>query len=535
MPPVAPGLPPPLPGPAVSPNAGPNLAISKVIFAGVTAYPEADLRAIAGDLTGAAVPAGRIEDARRAILDLYRRDGYVYTAVSAQISNGELTFVASEGYIAEIKLDGDQGPFANQVLRFLNHLLDARPLKTTVLERWLLLTSDIPGVSVRSTLRRSTGDPGALTLVATLTRKAVSALLSADNRAYQYTGPEEGLAVVDFNSFSEFGERTELAFFHSLDNSTQIFGQGSFETFLGGSGLKLRLYGGAGNDVPTGPLANQGYFGFTTIFGTQFSYPLIRERQQTLNISAYFDAIQSKIDTNTGPNNAAVPYSYDSLRILRLSADYVWFDTWAGDNHSATNAASLKLSQGLHALGATTTEGNEAARVGERTDLFKINFDLARTQALCNPWANATISLRGALSGQYSPDILPPSEEYFLGGAHFNRGYYAGQVTGDSAVTGTIELLLDTPLPAPGAIPFNPTAQFYLFYDAGQAWDNQPAQKNVTLRSVGIGIRFYPTGTAQYEFDLEGAQRLNLFPNGSGPSISALPGQAVYWQVLARF
>lgn len=80
LPGVAPGLAPPSAGAPVSPEAGPRLQITSVGFEGVTAYPQSTLHALTGDRVGPAIPAGRIELARRAILDRCRRDGYVYTA-----------------------------------------------------------------------------------------------------------------------------------------------------------------------------------------------------------------------------------------------------------------------------------------------------------------------------------------------------------------------------------------------------------------------------------------------------------------------
>ena len=50
------------------------------------------------------------------------------------------------------------------------------------------------------------------------------------------------LAIVDFNSFSEYGERTEAQIYHTYNN-TQTFGQASSEFFVGSSGLKVRVYG----------------------------------------------------------------------------------------------------------------------------------------------------------------------------------------------------------------------------------------------------------------------------------------------------
>ena len=50
----------------------------------------------------------------------------------------------------------------------------------------------------------------------------------------------------------------------------------------------------------------------------------------------------------------------------------------------------------------------------------------------------------GLLTGQWSPNILPPAEQFYLGGARFTRGYYAGQVPGDKALAATVELQLNT-------------------------------------------------------------------------------------------
>ena len=136
--------------------------------------------------------------------------------------------------------------------------------------------------------------PGALNLVAQVSRQKISGLATIDNRAFRETGPIEFLGLLDFNSFSQFGEKTELSFYHAFPNS-QNFGQASTEMFLGASGLKGRVYGGYGATVPTGTLGQQGYNGTTTVFGAALSYPVIRSRQQTLNVNLAFDALDSDI------------------------------------------------------------------------------------------------------------------------------------------------------------------------------------------------------------------------------------------------
>ena len=53
--------------------------------------------------------------------------------------------------------------------------------------------------------------------------------------------------MLDFNSFTEFGEKTEISYYHTFPNS-QNFGQVSTEMFIGASGLKGKVYGGYGSD-----------------------------------------------------------------------------------------------------------------------------------------------------------------------------------------------------------------------------------------------------------------------------------------------
>ena len=130
-------LPPLPPATPTGPAPAADVAIRGVRIEGVTAYPEPRVAALASGLTGPAVPLAKIDEARLAILNLYRGDGYVLTTVSASIgANGQLRFLVTEGRIADVKLEGDIGPAGTQVLRFLDHLTQVRPIDTATLERW---------------------------------------------------------------------------------------------------------------------------------------------------------------------------------------------------------------------------------------------------------------------------------------------------------------------------------------------------------------------------------------------------------------
>lgn len=241
LPPVGPGVRLPTPTePALTAKAG-TVAITSISVEGATAFPATRLEQAVRIVRSPAVPVREIEAARLALLNLYREAGYVFTTVDAAVDReGRLRLQVNEAQITEVRLDGEIGPAGTQLLRFLNWLVGLRPLDIATLERQLLLAQDMPGITVRTVLRPAGTAPGALSLIAQVARRPVGGYVTADNRGFRLTGPEQGLAVVQFNSFTELGERSELALFYAAGR-TQIFGQASTELFLGGSGLRLRL------------------------------------------------------------------------------------------------------------------------------------------------------------------------------------------------------------------------------------------------------------------------------------------------------
>ena len=518
--------------PAASPAL--DVAVRDVVVVGATAFPQERLRAVTAGLVGLRVPLARIEAARTALVSLYRTSGFVLSTVSATVTAAsELRFNVIEGRITAVKLDGDIGPAGVQVLRFLNHLTQASPLDNATLERWLLLAQDIPGVTVRAVLQPSLGDPGALTLVAQVERVRMNGLLTVDNRAFRQTGPVQGLAILDFNSFTQFGEKTEVSIYHT-DGGTQNFGQASTEFFAGGSGLKVRLSGGTGRAQPSDFLRVIGYRGLTTVLGATATYPLIRARDQTLNLVANLDLIDTETRTDSGPYGQGARASRDSLRVGRLGAEYAIEDTLAGDARPAVNFVGIRGSQGLPFLGGTTNNNRLPGRLHERVDFTKASIELSRTQTLFTPWAGASVALRARVVGQVAANVLPPSEKFFLGGSEITRGFYSGQVTGDNALAGSLELQLNTALDFTAwRVPIPVTAQFYAFYDRGETWENQRIDPATRLSSEGVGMRVNITRFT--EFDVEGVVRNTRLPVGTAGIVKPLKADAAYWRVLTRF
>ncbi len=506
--------------------------VTAVAVEGSTILTADETATIAAGLVGPSVPTSAIEEARLTLLRRYRDASYPLVTVSATLTAaGRLRYAVTEGRIAEVQLDGDIGPAGTTVLSFLQNLVQPGPVNTSALERWLLLAQDVPGVSVQTILRPSETEPGALTMVAKVSRNPISGMLAVDNRAYRFTGPVEMLAVASFNSFTSLGERTDLSIFKSPLNPTQIFGQAAYETFIGTSGLKVRIYGGMGNSRPSGTLGTVGFNGQTQIAGTQVSYPVLYSRQQKLNILGMFDLINSSTYLSA---SGSAPNSKDFLRVFRVGGDYALLDNYLGETRSAVNQANIRVSHGIQGLGSSHTGSTSLGRQGSALDFTKINVELSRTQTLFSPWADASVSLLTLVTGQGSRNVLPSAEAFYLGGMRFTRGFYSGEVTGDNALAASAELQLNTTVQT--SITGSPReigVQYYGFYDWGQTWQNRALDTNQRLRSFGLGIRAALSPSLQ--LDVEGVYRLTRQPTGSASTVRPLGGQAVYWRLVARY
>ncbi|HVY16870.1 MAG TPA: ShlB/FhaC/HecB family hemolysin secretion/activation protein [Rhodopila sp.] len=525
---VAPGM--KLPGEEGYPNQVPAIpvAVTSIVVEGVTTFPPSEINRLTQGLVGPNTPATAIEAARLAILRKYRDGGYPLVTVSASVNRtGVLRFVVVEGRISDVKLEGDIGPAGTKVLGFLHNLIQDGPSKTSVIERWLLLAQDVPGVTLQTVLRPSETEPGSLVLVARVSRTAISGFALADNRAYRDTGPVESLAVLGYNSLTSLGERSEVSIYKSLTNWTQIFGQADVEMFIGNSGLKFRVYGGSGTTDPSGTLATANYHGVTQVGGFAFSYPLLYSRREKLNLVGMFDLF----DTST---TGAGIETHDSLRIIRFGADYARLDQVFGATHPAENRVSFRINRGFDGLGSTHTGQATLSRPGEVMDFTSLTGTISRNQTLFSPWRDSTVSLLMELSGQKSGDILPPEEQYHLGGLESVRGYYAGEVAGDSALATTLELQLNTTAHIDAfGLSHDVGLQFYTYYDWGESWQNRALDYATHVSSIGIGVR--SALTRFLEYDMEGVTRLNRQPASSNAAVAPLDAQAFYWRVLVRF
>ncbi|HZK90678.1 MAG TPA: POTRA domain-containing protein [Stellaceae bacterium] len=522
QPEVLPPAPPPSAGAVEAPEGGP-VRVDAVRVQGVTVYDEAALKALYGDAVGAAVPRTRLDEIVRELQTKYREDGYILTVVHGQFerANGRIVFLiqAVEGYIGDVKLDGDIGPAGDLVYRMLKKLTDKRPVNNSDLERALLLANDVPGVTVKAVLRRQSNEPGAVELVAQLSRKALSGFATYDNRGSHEAGPNEMLLSGATNSFTSVGERVEALLFSTL-NREQIFGQVNADAFLAADGLHLHAFFGDGNNQPGGILAATGFNGDLSIGGGELSYPIFRGRRFNLSVNTDVDTYNSDISLTSIGNTA---FSASHLLTWRGGASADAQDALFFDFPAATSL-NIKVSHGLL--------GTSDQRPGNNVHFDKVSGDLTRVQ---NLWtiADVATALKVSIGGQFSNDILPTNEKFYLGGTRFGRGFFSGEVTGDRAIGSTIEFQENDKLEhLPFANPdFVLPAQFYQFYDFGRGYNLAPSDQDFTIQSLGLGVRSDLTDWLFVE--LEGLHRLITHPQG--PSVAVEAEYAFFTRVTVHY
>src|SRR5712691_4621317 len=356
-------------------------------------------------------------------------------------------------------------------------------------------------------------------LVAQLSRKEISGLLNFDNRGPKEAGPPEILVSGSTNSYTNFGESVQALLFSTF-NREQIFGQINADAFLNSDGVRLRGYYGHGNSVPGGILAATGFNGGLEIGGTSVSYPIVRSRRFNLFTDFAVDTYHSAI-TLSGAGTPST--SGSDLWMWRAATAIDVQDQLFFDFPAATS---------LNAKGSHGFLGRDTTRPLNDSHFYKVSGDLTRVQDLLTIGTVRT-ALKSSVGGQYSQNILPPSEKYFLGGTRFGRGFFNGEVTGDRAIGTTLELQANTifteiPLLNPA---YSLPAQFYGFWDFGRGYNLAPADINHTIQSVGLGIRSDLTSWLFLETD--GVHRLTTHPQGK--SVATEAGYAFFTRVTMHY
>jgi len=188
--------------------------------------------------------------------------------------------------------------------------------------------------------------------------------------------------------------------------------------------------------------------------------------------------------SNVSESDLFGPIYNDYIRTVSLTSDYRLQDNFGGNNYF-----TLTYRQGLGTFGASRFGDDMLSRDGASGNFSVMDLWFTRYQTLSDAW-----SVKIAAAGQIASGPLFTSQQFYLGGAAFGRGYGSAEISGDNGAAGSFELRFDQKL----NFRYLTGYQLYSFVDAGAAWnDGFSYRDGLALTSAGAGVRFFLGGDLQ--------------------------------------
>jgi len=477
--PAAPGLVPPS-------NAGAlSITLTRVVVEGGFPDMAAETRAITDRVVGRRVTVADLYAAAGALESAYGGAGYALARVVVPPQkldpHGAFRLVIVDGYVESIDVKGVPERQRGVVSARLAPLIGRRHVKLTEIERRVLLASDVPGLTLKSTLS-SGAATGGTTLVVQGTEGWLTGASGIDNDLPRSLQNWESTRSLQINSPFGYGEQfyftatTGYDVLKLFDGTIpiQIFG-GGFVMPIGADGLTINpeYVNAITRPAPaTGVPATTGYYQRADL---RASYPLIRTRRETLTLSG------------------ALEWDQEYMRPSGFPADlydddyYVWrgrADSLTSLNGGAGVSASGWLSQGL---GGRTGVGSPTplSQQGASPYFTKFNITARYTQPLPSMFS---LMLYGAGQTSFGKPLMI-AEQMSLDGPIAVSGYPTGTFVVDEGALARAELGRTFLFPVYGTqLPVEPYA-----FGAGAvgAIDMATAVQQATLHvgSVGLGAR----------------------------------------------
>ena len=484
------------------PDVDLSLTIKKVVIEGSTVFDQGDFQPIFSKYTGREVPVAVIFQMAAEATAFYRGKGYILSQVIVppqEVDGGVVRLQVVEGYVDNVVVEGEDGSRRDLVLAMTSKITRSRPLHSDDLERYLLLAGDLAGLQVQGFLSPSSSAPGAATLTVKTTYDRFEAAFQVANYGSEYVGPWTGSFGITENSLLGLHERIGVRLQTAPSVDELLFGEIVGSVPIGTEGTTV--YGRLSNSAsdPGNGLQQFGVTNDSLYVTVGARHPLIRSRRQNLFIDGRFDWVDLNSDSTTFGD-----ISDDKLRVLRLTADYDFVDSWFGALMPAVTTISGRISIGLDAFGATKSGDPLASRTGADGTFTTLWADFQRQQRLPMRGVNLLVAARG----QYAFEELLSSEEIGFGGMDFLRGYDPSTILGDRGIAGKAELQYTRPVDFGQYLQ---SYQLYAFLDAGVIeninFDGLGNNKTNALYSTGGGIRLASANSL--EFDLGLAALLN--------------------------
>ncbi|MDB5805683.1 MAG: polypeptide-transport-associated domain protein ShlB-type [Betaproteobacteria bacterium] len=403
------------PRPLIPPRLKTEVHVKGFVFSGNTLYTQEQLQAIARPLLKPVMSLGEIQLLAEQITERMHADGYLVAsaAVPAQkIKDGLVRIDILEGKLESLRIIGNQRYSDERITSYLAPLQAAPALTDKALERSLLLLNELPGVTARGTLAPG-AQYGQTNLDVEISERRFRAAAGLNN----YGSPELGRAradlSLDFFNPLRIGDHVNVRLIEA-QNSQLGLGRIGYDFALAPA-WRVSLAAARIDYRVAGAFSALQLSGNSLTREASLAYAWVRTRGTSLTVTA------GARDVRT--NQEALGQSLGGLHVRAGYTTLSGYTTYGGG-----------LTSGLAAI---TSNGRGQAGAGIAGDGIRLKTELDVTHARPLP-GDFEISQRVALT--LSPDALPDTEKFSLGGPDSVRAFPIAQLRGDEGFLSVTEV-----------------------------------------------------------------------------------------------
>jgi len=489
-----------------------SVDVKSIQILGNTLVETDTLHGLVADAEGKTLTLDQLDEMATRISRYYRGRGqsFARAVVPAQvISSGVVRFLVIEARYGKVGIDNQTRVNDLLLQATAAPLQGGQPVEQALLDRSLLLMSDIPGVMVQATLRPGEGLGSSDLVIQATPGPGTSGSLVLDDYGNSYTGRGRLGGTVFFNNPLRRGDVLGVS---GLSSGAGVnYGRVSYESLLNGQGTR----GGAAYSMLNykigGSLQELGAHGSAETESLWGRHPLLRSQAANVYGQVQYDNLQlrERIDM-AGMKTDRHLGSWTSS----LSGD--WRDTLLSGGISTW---SLAWTRGRVGFDVAEAQLSDAASARTEGWFSKTNLNFSRLQR----WGDRG-SLYVSWAGQWANTNLDSSQKMSVGGPYSVRAYDVSALSGDAGYRGSIELRYDLGAAGGGRL------QALAFWDGAYLKVNQrpwtTGTNTATFSGAGVGLDW--SGYNQWR-----ARAYLASPLGTAPELVKAPDAMRMWTELA--
>ncbi|WP_370652290.1 ShlB/FhaC/HecB family hemolysin secretion/activation protein [Caballeronia sp. TF1N1] len=479
-----------------------HITPSSIQIEGVKSIPFDEVAKRFTSFVGTDITIGQLVETANGVTALYKERGYAlsFAFVPAQtFEKGVVRVTIVEGYVSDIKIKGEPGNLEKRIRAIAERIAADRPLRQATFERYINVLGMILGAKIDATVAPPQNTNGATTMELNVTRKRFNVSTGID---VNHPGLQ-GIFSATENGLLGLGESiTASALAPKGRNDSTYYGINAMAP-VGSDGFAMKVdashYYGHPVDNPGLP----SYIERTVVndkLALSAIYPFILSNSKSLlgTATVYATHDEDRLKNMIVAGNPQLTQR-SQIRVAQLSLDYTGIQT------GVTRRVNVQIAKAFDVLGASKTAESNIVGLQLQNPVSLTFLRTGATYTQTNDWP-FKIGTVVAMTGQFSPDTLPTSEQISFGAQRFALGYQPGEVSGDSGWGASFEV--NRPLPLEWAYLKSLTP--YASVDMARIFLHGGTPTPRRLSSVGIGFRI--SDAKHYNIDLSVARAIGDAP-----------------------